>query len=180
MDCSSGNSSGSLCEQIVVQNQSSGSEAELKQLMDQRKRKRMQSNRESARRSRMRKQQHLDGLMAQVSQLRDNKNQMISRINLTTQLFLNIEAENSVLRAQILELTHRLESLNQILSHINNNDDDEQQQRQQQHNNNFLQDFCDNFDEFDLNPLFINSLFFTPQQQQPPIMASAHHHLLHY
>ncbi|KAL0553418.1 hypothetical protein IC582_007313 [Cucumis melo] len=152
MDCSSGNSSGSLCEQIVVQNQSSGSEAELKQLMDQRKRKRMQSNRESARRSRMRKQQHLDGLMAQ----------------------------NSVLRAQILELTHRLESLNQILSHINNNDDDEQQQRQQQHNNNFLQDFCDNFDEFDLNPLFINSLFFTPQQQQPPIMASAHHHLLHY
>ncbi|CAK9317272.1 unnamed protein product [Citrullus colocynthis] len=132
--------------------------------MDQRKRKRMQSNRESARRSRMRKQQHLDGLMAQVSQLRDNKNQMISRINLTTQLFLNIEAENSVLRAQILELTHRLESLNQILSHINNNDDEEQ--------HNFLQ----NFDDFDNNPLFINSFFITQQ----PIVASAHHHLLHY
>ncbi|XP_038897069.1 bZIP transcription factor 11-like [Benincasa hispida] len=175
MDCSSGNSSGSLSDQVVLQNQSSGSEAELKQLMDQRKRKRMQSNRESARRSRMRKQQHLDGLMAQVSQLRDNKNQMISRIHLTTQLFLNIEAENSVLKAQILELTHRLESLNQILSHINNNDDDEQQQQ-----NNFLQNFCDNFDDFDLNPLFINSFFLTQHQQQQPIMASAHHHLLHY
>lgn len=170
MGCSSGNSSGSL-SQIVLQNQSSGSEEELRQLMDQRKRKRMQSNRESARRSRMRKQQHLDGLMAQVSQLRENKNQMISRINLTTHLFLNVEAENSVLKAQILELTHRLDSLNQILFQINNNNNNEEE-------DHFLLNFHDfDFDlDFDHNPLFLNSFFLTQQ----PIVASADHHVLHY
>ncbi|KAE8729243.1 putative HIT-type Zinc finger family protein [Hibiscus syriacus] len=65
----------------------SGSEGDLHQLMDQRKRKRMKSNRESARSSRMRKQKH---------------------------------AENSVLRAQMMELSQRLESLNQILHCLNN------------------------------------------------------------
>ncbi|KAG6591294.1 bZIP transcription factor 44, partial [Cucurbita argyrosperma subsp. sororia] len=169
MDCCSGNSSGSL-SQIAVQNQSSGSEEELRQLLDQRKRKRMQSNRESARRSRMRKQQHLDGLMAQLSQLRENKNQIISRINLATQLFLNVEAQNSVLRAQIVELTHSLESLNQILSHIDDNNNHHHHQEEQQHN--FLQSFYD----FDQTPLFINSFFLTQQ----PIVASADHHVLHY
>ncbi|KAG7024178.1 bZIP transcription factor 44, partial [Cucurbita argyrosperma subsp. argyrosperma] len=164
-----GNSSGSL-SQIAVQNQSSGSEEELRQLLDQRKRKRMQSNRESARRSRMRKQQHLDGLMAQLSQLRENKNQIISRINLATQLFLNVEAQNSVLRAQIVELTHSLESLNQILSHIDDNNNHHHHQEEQQHN--FLQSFYD----FDQTPLFINSFFLTQQ----PIVASADHHVLHY
>lgn len=95
--------------------QNSGSEEDLQQLMDQRKRKRMISNRESARRSRMRKQKHLDDLMAQVSQLRKENNQIITTMNVTTQHFLNVEAENSVLRAQVSELTHRLQSLNEII-----------------------------------------------------------------
>ncbi|XP_022981832.1 bZIP transcription factor 11-like [Cucurbita maxima] len=179
MGCCSGNSSGSI-SQIGVQNQSSGSEEELRQLMDQRKRRRMQSNRESARRSRMRKQQHLDGLMAQVGQLRENKSQMISRINLTNHLFLNVEAENSVLRAQILELTHRLDSLNRILSHINNNDNDNDNDKDEEQHI-FLQNFDDydyNYDfdfDFDRNPSFLNSFL----SQQPPIVASADHHVLH-
>ncbi|XP_022137855.1 bZIP transcription factor 44-like [Momordica charantia] len=176
MGCSSGNSSGSgsgsgSLSQIVLQNQSSGSEEELRQLMDQRKRKRMQSNRESARRSRMRKQQHLDGLMGQVANLRENKNQIVSRINLTTHLFLNVEAENSVLRAQIMELSHRLESLNQILFHINNTAAEEQED----------DDFLPSFDDdsyFDIHNPFANSFFLAQHQ---PIMASAdHHHVLHY
>ncbi|XP_071726058.1 bZIP transcription factor 44-like [Rutidosis leptorrhynchoides] len=82
--------------------------------MDQRKKRRMVSNRESARRSRMRKQKHLDDLMTQLSQLRDDNNRVMSSISMTTQHYINVEAENSVLRAQVNELSHRLQSLNEI------------------------------------------------------------------
>ncbi|XP_004152685.1 bZIP transcription factor 44 [Cucumis sativus] len=120
MDSASGNnSSGS------IRLQNSGSEEDLQVLMDQRKRKRMQSNRESARRSRMRKQQHLDELMAQVTQLKKDNAQILSNINITSQLFMNVEAENSILKAQMAELTQRLQSLEEIANCINtggNND----------------------------------------------------------
>ncbi|CAN4107519.1 unnamed protein product [Withania somnifera] len=115
MAASSGTSSGSS----FLQN--SGSEEDLQQLMDQRKRKRMISNRESARRSRMRKQKHLDDLMAQVSTLRKENNQILTSMNVTTQHFLNVEAENSILRAQLSELIHRLQSLNEIISFLDAN-----------------------------------------------------------
>lgn len=79
----------------------------------------MQSNRESARRSRLRKQKHLDDLMAQVAQLKKENGQILSSMNVTTQHYVNVEAENSVLRAQMMELTQRLQSLNEILNYIN-------------------------------------------------------------
>lgn len=113
MASSSGTSSGSF----TVQN--SGSEEDLQALMDQRKRKRMISNRESARRSRMRKQKHLDDLAAQVAQLRNENHQILTSVNITTQQYLAVEAENSVLRAQMGELSHRLESLNEIIDFLN-------------------------------------------------------------
>ncbi|XP_073031693.1 bZIP transcription factor 44-like [Primulina eburnea] len=113
MASSSGNSSGS------PPIQTSGSEGGFVQVIDQKKRKRMESNRESARRSRMRKQKHLDDLLAQVAQIKKENNQILSDINTTTQHYLNVETENSVLRAQMLELSQRLHSLNEILSHIN-------------------------------------------------------------
>ncbi|XP_059314250.1 bZIP transcription factor 11-like [Lycium ferocissimum] len=115
MASSSGTSSGSS----FLQN--SGSEEDLQQLMDQRKRKRMISNRESARRSRMRKQKHLDDLMAQVATLRKENNQILTSMNVTTQHYLNVEAENSILRAQLGELSHRLESLNEIIAFLDAN-----------------------------------------------------------
>ncbi|XP_062164566.1 bZIP transcription factor 44-like [Alnus glutinosa] len=115
MASSSGNSSGS------TPTQNSGSEEDLQLLMDQRKRKRMQSNRESARRSRMRKQKQLDDLMALVADLRKDKNQIMTSINLTTQHYINVEAENSILKAQVIELSQRLDSLNEILNYINTN-----------------------------------------------------------
>ncbi|XVE94653.1 hypothetical protein REPUB_Repub02eG0027300 [Reevesia pubescens] len=116
MASSSGNSNSSGSTQL----QNSGSEEDLHQLMDQRKRKRMESNRESARRSRMRKQKHLDDLVAQVTQLSKDNNQILTSINFTTQHYLNIEADNSVLRAQMIELSQRLDSLNEILNYLNN------------------------------------------------------------
>lgn len=113
MASTSGNSSGSS------QTQNSGSEGDLQLLMDQRKRKRMQSNRESARRSRMRKQKYLDDLMAQAAQLSKDNNQVLTNINITTQYYINVEAENSILRAQVVELSRRLDSLDEILNFIN-------------------------------------------------------------
>ncbi|TKY75417.1 Ocs element-binding factor 1 [Spatholobus suberectus] len=113
MASSSGTSSGSS----TLQN--SGSEEELQALMDQRKRKRMISNRESARRSRMRKQKHLDDLASLVTQLRNENHQILASVNLTTQKYLAVEKENSVLRAQANELGHRLESLNEIVDFLN-------------------------------------------------------------
>ncbi|KAA8536082.1 hypothetical protein F0562_028560 [Nyssa sinensis] len=99
--------------------QNSGCEEDLQQLMAQRKRKRMISNRESARRSRMRKQKHLDDLMAQAAQLGKENHQILTSINITTQHYLNIERENSILRAQVAELSNRLQSLNEIINLVN-------------------------------------------------------------
>lgn len=115
MFSSSGTSSGSGSHTV----QNSGSEEDLQQLMDERKRKRMISNRESARRSRMRKQKRLNDLLSQLSHLRNENNQILSSMTVTTQNYLNIEAENSILRARVSELGHRLESLTQIISVLN-------------------------------------------------------------
>ena len=112
---SSGTSSGSSLPA------NSGSEKEFKALMDQKKRKRMQSNRESARRSRMRKQKQLDDLMAQVSELRKENGKILTTLNISTQQFLAVDAENSVLRTQMMELSTRLQSLNEILHCMNAN-----------------------------------------------------------
>lgn len=98
---------------------SPSSDEDLRQIVDQRKRKRMISNRESARRSRMRKQKQLDDLTAQMGQIRTENEQIAVNINFTTQLYRNLDAENSVLRAQMAELRHRLDSLNEIISFIN-------------------------------------------------------------
>ncbi|KAL5847698.1 hypothetical protein ACOSQ3_011222 [Xanthoceras sorbifolium] len=158
MASSSGNSSGS------TQLQNSGSEEDLQVVMDQRKRKRMQSNRESARRSRMRKQKHLDELMQEVGRLKRDNNQILTSINITTQHLMSVEAENSVLRAQFHELSQRLDSLNEILNFINNtgsgileNDD--------HHDGGLINtNFADSF----MNPMAMNMLYLNQ-----PIMASA-------
>ncbi|OVA08734.1 Basic-leucine zipper domain [Macleaya cordata] len=128
---SSGTSSGSTS---LLQN--SGSEGDLQQVMDQRKKKRMLSNRESARRSRMRKQKHLDDLMAQVAQLRKENNQILTSLNITSQHYLNIESENSILRAQMGELNNRLQSLTEISHYLTANN------------------YTDVFETEDLNPLY--------------------------
>ncbi|KAJ8460451.1 hypothetical protein OPV22_033377 [Ensete ventricosum] len=99
--------------------QNSTSEEDLQAVMDQKKQKRMKSNRESARRSRMRKQKHLDDIAAQICQLRKENGQILTSLSLTTQQFLAVDTENSVLRTQMMELSSRLQSLNEILHCLN-------------------------------------------------------------
>lgn len=84
-------------------------------IIDERKRKRMISNRESAKRSRMRKQQRMEELISQVSQLQNENSQISQSINGTTQLYFSFASENNILKAQVRELTDRLRSLNEVL-----------------------------------------------------------------
>lgn len=169
MASAGGTSSGSSSLQ-----QNSGSEEEMQmQIMDERKRKRMQSNRESARRSRMRKQKHLGDLMAQVSHLRKTNNELLDNVNITTQLYLKVEAENSVLRAQMSELSSRLQSLNEISNVLSANTN---------HHNHNLGIFGagDKMEElFPIlqEPFAVDSFLMNPWSSTPslsqPIMASA-------
>ncbi|OWM88805.1 bZIP transcription factor 11-like [Punica granatum] len=101
------------------QNSGSSGNSERQLTMEQRKRKRMVSNRESARRSRMRKQKHLNDLTAELASLRAENGKLMAAVGTTVQLYLTVEAENSVLQAQVAELTRRLESLDQIVGCIN-------------------------------------------------------------
>ncbi|KAF8006663.1 hypothetical protein BT93_K0848 [Corymbia citriodora subsp. variegata] len=95
---------------------SSGSECNQRPMaVDERKRKRMESNRESARRSRKKKQKQVEDLLGQVSELQNANSQIAQNINVTTQKYMEIESANNVLRAQLMELTDRLRSLNSVL-----------------------------------------------------------------
>ncbi|XP_010530816.1 PREDICTED: bZIP transcription factor 11-like [Tarenaya hassleriana] len=118
----------------------------LQAVMEQRKRKRMISNRESARRSRMRKQKLMDDLTAQVAQLRKENHQIVTSVSITTQHYLTVEAENSVLRAQIDELRHRLDSLNDIIAFSSGN-------------YNGFSGMCSNVsDRLEVDDLFVNQI----------------------
>lgn len=64
----------------------------------------------------MRKQKVSDDLTTQLNQFKEQKNQIATNINMVTHLFLNVEAENSILRAQMDELNQRLQSLNEIIN----------------------------------------------------------------
>jgi seryl-tRNA synthetase len=83
--------------------------------VDERKRKRMISNKESARRSRIRKQQHVESLIRQVTQLQNENKFIEEKINNVADVYIGLAIENNVMRAQLSELTDRLRSLNSVL-----------------------------------------------------------------
>jgi hypothetical protein len=63
----------------------------------------------------MKKQKHLAELKAEADRLTGENNRMITAVDFATRVCSKIEGENSVLRAQVIELTNRLESLDQII-----------------------------------------------------------------
>ncbi|XP_043709918.1 bZIP transcription factor 53-like [Telopea speciosissima] len=103
---------------------SSGSEGDPQYAgVDERKRKRMLSNRESARRSRQRKQKHLDDMIGQVSELQKQNCVIAQKTETTLQRYNQVESENQVLRARMAELNDRLEYLNSFLGFMEDTGD---------------------------------------------------------
>ncbi|KAK9090911.1 hypothetical protein Sjap_024088 [Stephania japonica] len=85
-------------------------------VVDERRQRRMISNRESARRSRMRKQKHLDELWSQVLRLRNENRQLIDKLNQVSDSHDRILKENSTLREEATELRRMLHEV-QLKNH---------------------------------------------------------------
>ncbi|KAG6538236.1 hypothetical protein ZIOFF_003348 [Zingiber officinale] len=75
----------------------------------------MLSNRESAKRSRMKKQQQLDDLTNQVSELKSQNEQLLLQVHLLTQQNMFMESDNVILRTELNSLKERLLFLNSTI-----------------------------------------------------------------
>ncbi|XP_074282330.1 bZIP transcription factor 53-like [Silene latifolia] len=91
---------------------SSGSEGGV---TDDKKRRRMESNRESARRSRQRKQQHLEGLIEQLGRLKRENEEFAKKIEQFTAMFAVSDAQNAVLNKEKDRLATRLAALENVI-----------------------------------------------------------------
>lgn len=63
----------------------------------------------------MRKQKQLEDLVNEASALQKDNSRVSEAINVATQRYIEMESANNVLRAQAMELTERLRSLNSVL-----------------------------------------------------------------
>ncbi|KAK8529106.1 hypothetical protein V6N13_102038 [Hibiscus sabdariffa] len=77
-------------------------------IIDERKQRRMISNRESARRSRMRKQKHLDELWSQVIRLRNENHSLIDKLNHVSECHDLVLQENARLKEEASDLRQML------------------------------------------------------------------------
>ncbi|KAL5556759.1 hypothetical protein UlMin_038995 [Ulmus minor] len=84
-------------------------------VVDERKRRRMISNRESARRSRMRKQKHLENLRNQVNRLRVENRELSNRLRFVSYHFQKVRTENAHLQSEYTLLRQKLSDIRQIL-----------------------------------------------------------------
>ncbi|KAL1824412.1 hypothetical protein ACET3Z_011190 [Daucus carota] len=92
---------------------STSDEADEKQLclINERKQRRMISNRESARRSRMRKQKQLDELWSQVVWLRNENQHLIEKLNKFSEQHDQALQENAQLKDETSELRQMLSDM---------------------------------------------------------------------
>ncbi|XP_043713990.1 basic leucine zipper 4-like [Telopea speciosissima] len=84
--------------------------------VDERKQRRMISNRLSARRSRMRKQQHLENLRNQVNRLRIENREITNRLGFVTHHCDLLRRDNDRLRLESVALKQRLFDMHRILT----------------------------------------------------------------
>ncbi|KAL0377934.1 UNVERIFIED_CONTAM: Basic leucine zipper 4 [Sesamum radiatum] len=94
---------------------SDGTSSRLGPVVDERKRRRMISNRESARRSRMRKQKHLENLRNQANRFKVGNREVMNRLRLVVHQTQMIQAENERLRSEAAVLRQRLWDIRQVL-----------------------------------------------------------------
>ncbi|EXB44939.1 Ocs element-binding factor 1 [Morus notabilis] len=80
-------------------------------IIDERRQRRMISNRESARRSRMRKQKHLDELWSQVVRLRSENHSLIDKLNHVSECHDRVLEENARLKEEASNLRQMLTDL---------------------------------------------------------------------
>ncbi|KAL4560274.1 hypothetical protein LXL04_032424 [Taraxacum kok-saghyz] len=83
-------------------------------MVDSKKMKRMISNRESARKSRMKKEKHMNDLNQQIFYFRKRRDEMVMKIEGIAKGHSELEMENVVLRTQKQELENRLEYANSV------------------------------------------------------------------
>ncbi|XP_010032584.2 basic leucine zipper 43 [Eucalyptus grandis] len=93
-----------------LSNNSTSDESEEQQMsiINERRQRRMISNRESARRSRMRKQKHLDELWSQVVWLRHENHQLVDKLNQVSEDHDRAVQENVQLKEEASELRQML------------------------------------------------------------------------
>lgn len=92
-----------------------GCDPHLAAVTAERKRKRKESNRLSAQRSRARKQRQLDELTVQVAALRARNGAMAAAAHDVQRRCAAVQAENALLQAMNLELGERLQSLTELI-----------------------------------------------------------------
>lgn len=82
---------------------------------NERMRRRMLSNRESARRSRMRKQKHLDNLRTQLNRLRVTNRELMNRLRFANHHCQIVKTDNDRLSYESVVLRQRLWDIRQVL-----------------------------------------------------------------
>ncbi|KAG0450964.1 hypothetical protein HPP92_026658 [Vanilla planifolia] len=83
--------------------------------VEDRRLRRMMSNRESARRSRMRKQRHMEDLRSRVGRLRHEKRNLLDQIAAISGCAVVLQHENQKLRTESSALLHRLSVIRRVL-----------------------------------------------------------------
>ncbi|XVF64955.1 hypothetical protein PTKIN_Ptkin09bG0208300 [Pterospermum kingtungense] len=84
-------------------------------IIDERKRRRMISNRDSARRSRIRKRSHLDNLKNEVNLLRNENQELNNQLRSVSQHYHRVRIDNDRLRSEYSMLQQELLDTHQIL-----------------------------------------------------------------